>query len=68
MSGLQIWVIVLVWLLISSFSMIFARRLLGGRITFTTKYGDIIYSAINGLLDATLGYLVLSAIAGHFLQ
>lgn len=68
MSGLQIWVIFLVWLLISSFLMVFVRGLLGGRITFTTKHGDIIYSAISGLLAAMLGYLVLSAIAGHFLQ
>ncbi len=64
---MNLYLLWLVALIVGGFITGFVKSLLGIKITSTVKHGAIVYDAIDSMISAALGYLILSAYYGHFL-
>lgn len=65
---MNLWLIWVLGLIISSVLIGAIKWLLDIEISSKYKYGKIIYEIIDSGISVVLGYLLLSALSGHFLQ
>lgn len=65
---MELWVIWIIFTVIGSFVTGFVKSILGIEITSKIKFGDHIYAIVDTAISMFLGYLLMSAIKGHFLN
>jgi len=60
-----LWVLAII---VGSFITGFTKVILGVEITSKTKYGEHVYGVIDKVVTILIGYILLSAIYGHFIH